>query len=452
MARASAAAAASLTLGRPPWILAAVLSLAAAVSFAWPSWPGYMSYDSLIAYDQALYGVYSPAWPPMHTYLFVLSRWAHADTWGLLIGQSFVLLFGAALILHVLAARRALAWLLWAGFVGALVWFPTLLGAMMVHWRDVPTGGFAVLGVGLWLAAAQARVLPLTVLGVLMLGVSLALRFNAVVLVLPLMAAMVWRPLATAGAGPGARALIAGAALVSLGLAWGSTQWRLPDLVRLPAADSVGGTQIFDVVGISACSGHNYLPVAATGGRVLTGAQLRTLYDPRAFQLSALPRAGLPGIQGADVSDLWLRLLAREPQCYLAHRSAVFVEQMGMAHDRVHYAVHPYIEPNPYGLTVRDPELSQRVSGYVLDNAPQISRRPALIYPVALVLALAAAWRRPRLALVLGAMMAGALAYTALLFLVGPAADARYIFPSSVLCLLAGLASLGLLATPRRPG
>jgi hypothetical protein len=50
----------------------------------------------------------------------------------------------------------------------------------------------------------------------------------------------------------------------------------------------------------------------------------------------------------------------------------------------------------------------------------------------------------------LGALVAGACAYPALLFVAGPAADARYIFPSSVLCLLVALGSLGLIVSPQR--
>lgn len=47
-------------------------------------------------------------------------------------------------------------------------------------------------------------------------------------------------------------------------------------------------------------------------------------------------------------------------------------------------------------------------------------------------------------------MLAGAFAYAGLLFLVSPAADARYIFPSNVTCALLIAASLGIIVQGRR--
>lgn len=85
--------------GRPPWLAITLFSALATALLCWPSWPGCMSYDSLLAYQQARYGVQTALWPPLHTYLFVLSRAIGADTWGLLLAQTFLLLFGATLAL-----------------------------------------------------------------------------------------------------------------------------------------------------------------------------------------------------------------------------------------------------------------------------------------------------------------------------------------------------------------
>ena len=48
------------------------------------------------------------------------------------------------------------------------------------------------------------------------------------------------------------------------------------------------------------------------------------------------------------------------------------------------------------------------------------------------------------------ALLAGAYGYAGLLFVAGPAADARYIFPSNILCLLIATSSLGLMMRPTR--
>ncbi|MBX3484341.1 hypothetical protein [Phenylobacterium sp.] len=437
-------------LDRAPWLAAAVFSAVLAVAFAWPSWPGYMSYDSLFAYEQALYGVGTSLWPPLHTYMFVASRAVGADTWGVLLAQTFALLFGAALVLHSLVARRALAWTLWALFVGGLAFFPTLLGSMMAHWRDVPTGSFAVLGFGLWLQAARLRSWPLLILAVVSFGVSVGLRYNAFVLAAPALLLMVWRPFLGAAAPIAARAATLALVVASLGLAWASTQWRLPDLARLPDAKNIAGTQLFDVIGISACSGVNYLPKGVTGGRPITVAQIRRAYDPRHLLSTLAPHPGQPKLletdAGGQVGEAWARLLTAEPGCYLAHRSAVFVEQMGMLKEGVFYPVHGGIDANAFGLALSHPGLADKVGGYVRDTAPEFPRRPFWLYVGAVVLGLAAAARARQHAVLLLAILAGILAYPALLFIAGPAADARYIFPSSAMALLLCVLSLGLLA------
>lgn len=437
-------------LSRAPWLAAAIFSAILAVAFAWPSWPGYMSYDSLFAYEQARYGVGTSLWPPLHTYMFIASRAVGADTWGVLLFQTFALLFGAALVVHSLVARRALAWTLWALFVGGLVFFPTLLGSMMAQWRDVPTGSFAVLGLGLWLQAARLRSWPLLVLAVVAFGLSVGLRYNAFVLAAPALLLMVWRPFLAAGAPMAARAATLAVVIASLALAWASTQWRLPDLVRLPDAKNIAGTQLFDVVGISACTGVNHLPAGVTGGQPITVAQIRRAYDPRHLLMTTAPHPGQPKIletdAGGQVGPAWSRLIVSEPGCYLAHRSAVFAEQMGMLKAAVFYPIHGGIDANAFGLKLAHPDLSTKVGDYVGRNADDFARRPFWLYVAAIGLGLAAAAQARNHGFLLLAVLAGVLAYPALLFIAGPAADARYIFPSNVMALLLAVTSVGLVA------
>lgn len=440
-------------LNRPPWLAAAVVAAGATTAICWPVWPGYMSYDSLLAWDQASYGVQTALWPPLHTYLFQLSRAVGAGPGGLLAAQVFVLLYGAILTLRMVIPGRALGWTMVAFFLGGLAYFPTLLGAMVAHWRDVPTGGFAALGLALWLAAARYRSALLLVPSILAFGVSVGLRYNALILVAPLLALIVWRPYLAPRPGAGVRVLAAILIMASLGLGWASVQWRLPDGARLPNPGGLGGAQLFDVIGISACSGRNYLPAVVTGGRPITVLQLRQTYDPRHLHSTLAAKPGVPKLVetdgGGSVGEVWRRLLVSETGCYLAHRSAVFAEQMGMAKDGVFYPVHSGIDANPYGLSLARPAMATSVSRYVVRHTDEAWRRPYLIYIGALLLVAAAALRHRRWALMLAALLAGAYGYAGVLFVAAPAADARYIFPANLVCLLAGMVALGLLASPR---
>lgn len=456
MARGHVPTAPGPALSRPPWLAAAIIAAVATGLACYPAWPGFMSYDSLLAYEQAVYGVQTALWPPLHTYLFMASRAVGADTWGVFVVQTFALLFGAFLAIHVLTPRRPLAWTLCLFFAGGLVYFPTLYGSLLVHWRDVATGGFALLGIGLWLAAAQARSHLVLALAVVAMSLAVGLRYNAFVLVAPAMLLMVWRPFLDRGPAWPARASAVVMLVAGLFACWASSQWRLPDGLALPNAQNIVATQEFDIIGVSACAGRNYLPAAVTNGQPITVAQIRRAYDPRHLLETLKPKPGVPRMletaANGGVQAAWRDILTREPVCYLEHRTAVLVEQMGMARAEVFYPTHGGIDANRFGLRLASPEASRVAVGYVERHADEAWRRPWLLYALAAVLGLLALLAARSSAVLILALLAGAFGYPALLFLAGPAADARYIFPSNVLCLLIALIGLGLLAAPRGRG
>lgn len=443
-------------LNKPPWLAMAIFAAVLTAPVCYPSWPGYMSYDALLAYEQAVQGIQTALWPPLHSYMFQVSRLIGAETWGLFLVQTFALLFGASLIIHVLTPRRPLAWTLCLFFAGGLVFFPTLLGTLLAQWRDVPTAAFALLGVGLWLAAAQARSIPLLALGIVSLSLSIGLRYNAFVLVGPAIMLMVWRPFLDRGPAWGPRSVALVLLIAGLGGVWASSQWRLPDGVPLPNAQNFAATQQFDLIGVSACAGDNYLPRAVTNGRPITVAQIRKAYDPRHLLMTLQAKPGVPAMvetsANGAIKETWGAVMLREPGCYLAHRAAVAVEQMGMARGEVFYPTHGAIDANRFGLALRHPAQSQAVVAYIRSHADETARRPWVLYVLALTLGLLAAVLARPFALTILALLAGAFGYPALLFLAGPAADARYIFPSSIFCLVIALVSLGIMLRPTSRG
>lgn len=430
----------------PPWIWITVFSVIMTIAICWPVWPGYMSFDSLLAYEQALYGVQTSLWPPMHTYLFVMSRALGAGPGGVFAFQTFSLIFGVSLILHVLCFRRSLAWILSGVFVFGIFYFPTLLGTISAQWRDVPTAGLALLGLGLWLAASQRQSRLILIISVLAFGLSLALRYNGFPLVIFIFALMIWKPLLGASDHQLRLPLALGLIFIAT-LAWSSTQWRLPDLARLQNPDSLGGTQVFDLAGISACTGHNYMPLAATSGQPITVDQIRRVYDPRHLHLTLRQLPGVPRLReitlDGEAAATWRRLLTTETGCYLAHRREVFIEQMGMAKSGVFYPTHGMIDANRFGLELSNPESVKSVNGYINKSADQMWRRPFLIYVFATILTVICLGLKRAEGLLLLAMLVGSYGYLSLLFIAAPAADARYIFPPSLMCLLLCLIAVG---------
>ena len=439
----------SVTPGAPRWGLSAAYALAAALAVAWPVWPGLMSYDSLFAYQESRTGIETALWPPMHAYLFWLSDRLGGGPGGLLAFQAFLLFFGAAVSLNLLVRRRIWAVAGLAAFTVGFVAVPQLWGCSLVHWRDVVTASFAMGGLAAWLVAARYRAWPGLALAAASFGVAAALRYNAVFLIILVAPLMIWTPFLRPQEAARPRAATAALLALALGLAWASTQWRLPDLQPLPHPNNFAGTQEFDLIGISACADKVYLPPRVTDGWPITPRQIRMHYDPRHLQIAYEPRAGAPNIieTGAfgQVALVWPQAVREEFGCYLAHRTAVFVEQMGLARRDVFMPTYGAIDANPYGLALARPQAAAKVHAYITTRAPELWRRPFLLFLLAPVVVALLWWRKSPARLLFLALLGGAFAYPAVLFVAAPAADGRYIYPPLVVLafsLSAGVAML----------
>ncbi|PZQ63199.1 MAG: hypothetical protein DI570_09820 [Phenylobacterium zucineum] len=429
-------------LYRPAWLACGAYAAVITAALAYAVWPGFMSYDSVFAYQEGLYGIQTMLWPPLHAYMFTVSQRLGLGAGGVFVLQTFVLFGSAALVISTLVRSRLVAGLLCLAFAVSFVAVPPQLGVLSAHWRDVPTAAFALLALALWLQAARLRSPALLAAAAVSVGLSVALRYNAFALLAPLIPLMLWRPwLTPAPGGDGAaRVVLASALVVALGTAWASTQWRLPDLLRMPTPASLGGAQQWDVIGVSACAGRNYLPAEASSGVQLTVAQIRAAYDPRHMQKTLQARPDLPRLvetdAGGKIPRIWRSLLVQETGCYVRHRMLVLVEQLGMAKTAPFYPVHGGIDANAFGLTLARPGAADALSAYVQRNAGEGHRRPYLLYVGALIaVAAVCASRRPG-GLLLAALLAGVFGYLAPLILAAPAADARYIFPSNTVAAL----------------
>ena len=444
MGQPSAAEAASATPGAPRWASAFAFALAATAAICWPVWPGQMNYDGLYAYGSSVEGIRSMVWPPMHAYLFWLSRAAGFGAGGLLVGQVFALFFGMAMAAGLMLRTRTATWCALAGFALLVVLFAPLLGALTAHFRDVPTASFAMLGLAAWLLAARSRSPVWLVAAGALSGVAVSLRYNAAALFVLTAPLMVWRPYLEQRAPARVRAVAACVLAASFGLAWASTQWRLPDFKRLPAPHTLQSVQLFDLLGVSACAGRSYLPPSVARGQPLTVAQVGQIYDPRHLQLAFGPHPGVPQLfatqkymtpqMRADIERSWRAAVSRDFGCYLSHRATVFGWQMGLLGDHVFLPTHRGIDANRFGLVLARPAAAEAMTDYVWRNAAERWRRPYLLYlGAALVVGLLARRRSPAAPLA-AALLGGALANAGALLLIAPAADARYIFASNVIC------------------
>jgi hypothetical protein len=431
-------------------LVAALGALAAAILFTWPVWPGFMSFDSVFAYTESVQGLTTAGLPPMQPYLFFVFRTLGLGLGGVLFFQAFVLFFGSALILRFFVRSTWPFVAAFAAYAGLYLYFPTMAGTVFVHWKDVPTAGFCVLGIGLWLIAEERRSYWLLFAGILSICVAVAARLNGITLVLPLLAVLVAYPF---GARSTARSRIAAAACLLAGLmiVYASMTWRLPDLKPFPKDRGMAILMFYDLIGVSACSGQDFLPPNL--GHSMTGEQVRRHYDPRSLDLSYVPKFDTPNIEqlnlNSDESEAvvgdWKRVIPSHVGCFAAHRGAVFEELVGLDTEGVWYPTNAGISANPYGFHLEHMSAGADAAAFVVNGANMLWRRAFILFIIAPIVALIAWLVVGSRLLLLPVMTLGAFCYLAGLAVLAPAADARYVFPPSVLCavvIIVGIAAL----------
>lgn len=443
------------TPGEPRWRLSLAYTVLVTAAVCWVGWPGAMSFDSLFAYEEGLTGIQTMVWPPMHAYMFHLSQLVGAGAGGLFLVQTALLFLPAALTINLMVDRRLWAVAGLVAYALAYLAVPELLGAALVNWRDVTTTSFALLGVAFWVSAARYQRRDLLVWSALSLGLAASLRYNMVLMVAVLGAAMVWRPFLGIAAPRHTRLLTAAALIVAVGLALASDKWRLPDFKPLPAGHNFAGVQAFDLIGISACSDQIYLPPELTRGFPITPAQVRRVYDPRHVGMAFRTVPGQPPILDSDaeglVEALWPEALREQPACYLSHRASVFREQMGLVPSGVFYPSHGGIDPNHFGLALAHPDLEKRAIDYIYSRQKEPWRRPWIPYLLGALAAAMLCARRSHAGLLAAALVGGGFIYAGVLFFIAPAADARYIFPSTCVTTLAFILAVVALLDRRFP-
>lgn len=431
-------------LGAVEWIALAVAVCATVFALHGIFAPGFMSFDSLLFYKQAVDGVTRSTWPPMYAYLIRVTRWLGGGYGALFLAQNAALFsFGGFIVLRLSGGSRLRRLVALAIFMAAFIAVPPLLGSVIVLWNVVPVAAFMLAGAAFQLVGVQSGRWAWGVAASLAYAVCFALRYDSIFLIAPLMLALLAFP-AGGRSGLGGRGAVWAATAVGFTVAYLSFSHRLPDFRALPPNAGVRTIQTFDLIGVSARCGENFLAPAMNAGGPMSLADIRAHYDPRHLNLSVAARPGLRAIPKADAAQVnasWWRAVGAHPGCYLQHRWAVFVEQMGAAPGGLFYATHGGIDANPYGFTLDNPAKAAEFAQGISAAADHPLRRPIWLYVGALAAVLAL--RRDARLVPLGLLTLGAFAYAASHLFVSAAADARYIFASNVVCAAVIAVALG---------
>ncbi|HET9620120.1 MAG TPA: hypothetical protein VFP84_02050 [Kofleriaceae bacterium] len=295
------------------------------------AYPGYMSTDSVDQLMQARENVFRDWHPPVMAFLWRITDHLVAGPFPMLVLQSATFLLGAdALLRRQLRPRAA------AVAASLLLLCPPVISQMAVIWKDMQMAGYLMAGTALLLAARRGW----RVLGLALLCLATAQRYNAPAATLPLVVGLFvwhrdagWRRYATAAVAWVAITVLASAA-----------NRALTDEQTFPWHGSIA---VFDIVGTV-----RFGPRLADDElrRVLDGvpglpgekiqARMRKSYEPSAWWwLSHGDTRVMDPVttqaQRDALATAYRKLILAHPVSYLRHRWSVFVRVLGWGSNNV---------------------------------------------------------------------------------------------------------------------
>jgi hypothetical protein len=402
--------------------------------------PGHMSWDSVTALHEGRFQV-RESWNPaiFGWVLGVLDRLGRGDS-------SFVVLSGLLLFggwAALAAVRPRASWLAPLVALGAIS-LPQVLIYPAIVWKDVlfaetSLAGFVALAWGVRDPSRPPRLAALLPAAVLMAAAGL-LRQNGLLFALAAAVALAWAGWRFGGGRSLARAAgwLVGVALLTLAFS-ALLQPQGPG-----APDTAGGKglrilQTYDVVAATALSPGRPLPTVErnepAAARILEqrGAQA---YSPERIDTLSFDRAVDAAIAMVPTEDFhaeWVRLVTHDPGLYLKARFAAFRQVFATPVIDRCLPVEVGVEgPANYlkalGIPTRSDQRDVRLFNYTtwfLDT-PAMSHVAYAVLALAVLVALLV--RREPADLVVGAMVAGGLVFTASFFVISIACDYRYLY------------------------
>ncbi len=424
------------------------------------AYPGYMSYDSAVQLLEARSGEYTGAHPPTMSALWAITDSVIAGPLGMLLVQSICFLAGAFLLLRrFMSARRA------AACATLVLWFPPVSAVLAVIWKDSQMVAYLALGAALLLSPRRG----VRIVGLALLSLATAMRYNALAITLPLVVMLfAWSPahrwwlrypialgcwlLVTFTASFANNRLTADGQHVEL---WhdslalfdltGTLRYA-PDLVDDELRRELAGTPLLSTTDIQVRARASYPAESVIEERRMkfgSGAYVPALWitTDHVFSVPTIDA------QRAAIARAWRSMVLAHPTAYLEHRWHVFRERVHLGDDEIPSGAYIWFND------ILDPMVSAGKLGHnAAPSGIQLGLRKAMLWLgstwlfrpwiyLALSLVFVGLCRRDRTLL---ALVLSGIANEAALFVLAPTIDYRY---SVWLVIATVVVTLALIAT-----
>jgi hypothetical protein len=427
------------------------LSIILSLAILTISYPGFMSYDSIRMLQEARTGVLGGIYPAMPVYILRLFDIFGFGSTLMLEVQNLAVIFFLGLIFSAVGASRIQV------LMGLLIvlMLPTVLGCMLVLWKDVTFTALALASIALiYLSDLKdceckyAYYLNIA-FSFLFLFIATLIRFNA--LTSTAIIFIYWINIYFSKNKLIEKLVIYLLIIASLIF---SNQlingYKFPSLQKLESNPIVYVVMINDLLGVSKWSNISFLPFDSSFEITEKSSiqDINKIYSPlgaviidnKNSQLGNPVKFFPSHYENQDIFWAWLKAIAKYPFSYLQFRWDIFSEIVGATQHETYEPTHfAQIDQNAFGLHESGLGITDATLRYIKWASGEAFGKPWFIF-LASIIFIVLSGRSPRIKkktknLGLWALIS-ALSYIAPFFIISGTGEVRYAYPAIVLCCI----------------
>ena len=413
-------------------------------------YPGFMSYDSIQMLSEARSSVNGGIFPTLPVYILRLFDIAGNGPVMMLQVQNFTLLFCLSLIFYRLGASSTKIAILLLLFIAV----PTVVGCMLVLWKDVTLTALIVASLSLTFLASLQSSESLKVrqivkwLALLILMAATLVKFNAITSTMIL--AVYWVGVFLRHRSKRAKA--SHLLVILLCMIFSNkvvNGYGFPGLHKLAPNNLVYGIMANDLIGISRWSGISLVPFDVAGAEAIPKSSIEDIKRIYSSLGSAVMHdnnvrsGGLVKLYPAkyartDIVTAWGAAVVRHPSAYVKYRWDLFSEIIGATRRPTYEPTHfNKIDGNRFGIEFRERVATTLMLEYIKFSSAQFYGKPWFVFLLSsfalLIINLSGAINRD-LRLLSNYSFAAAFFNVTPYLLVTLSGEVRYSFVALVLC------------------
>lgn len=412
------------------------------------AYPGFMSYDSIRMLEEARSSVRGNPFPVAPVYMLRFFDITGHGVTLMLQAQNFVLLLSIVIILRILRANFIAS----AIALTALLVTPTVIGCMLVLWKDVTLTSLIMASVAMIFWASQTneagvyfKIVKWSSLLLLVIGTLM--RLNAITAILIII--FYWLSVFYSSQGWKSR----GAAFFAIFFLMVASDklinnYSFPDFKKMPPNTILYAVMANDLIGISGWSRVSLIPIESTDSAPLPKVPLSDIdkiYSPLGalavndnnIALGNVVKVFPIKYRNEDITKAWLAAIYNHPLAYLRHRWDLFAEIIGA---KLHATYEPThfnrIDENPFGIKFQDRSITDVTLKYIKWTSNVFFGKPWFVFLLsftAVFLVFKSNLIQSKVKCLSYFSFAAAVLYIVPFFIISGTGEVRYSFPSIVL-------------------